>query len=91
MEFEWDENKNNSNVEKHGISFENAKHAFLDSDMVVKEDVKKDYGETRFIGIGKALENIILLVYTMRKTVIRIISARKANSKEKQVYYGREN
>jgi len=91
MEFEWDENKNNSNIEKHGISFEEAKGAFSDNDMVVKKDTRKDYGEARFIGIGKVLEKVILVVYTMRKTAIRLISARKANSKEKQVYYERKN
>ncbi len=91
MEFEWDANKNDSNIKKHEISFEEAKAAFLDNDMVIKEDTREDYGEHRFIGIGKVLEKVILVVYTMRKTVIRLISARKANSKEKQIYYERKN
>ncbi len=65
--------------------------AFLDDDMITKEDTRKDYGETRYIGIGKVVEKIIIVVYTMRKTIIRLISARKANKKEKQIYYERKN
>ncbi len=91
MNFEWDENKNQSNKKKHGISFDEAKMAFLDDDMITKEDLRKDYGETRYIGIGKVAEIIIIVVYTMRKTIIRLISARKANKKEKQIYYERKN
>jgi uncharacterized DUF497 family protein len=91
MEFEWDETKNESNREKHGISFDEAKQAFTDNAMLTKEDTRKDYGEKRFIGIGQILEKVIVVVYTIRKTVIRIISARKANEKEKSIYYERKN
>jgi len=42
MNFEWDENKNQSNKKKHGISFDEAKMAFLDDDMITKEDLRKD-------------------------------------------------
>ncbi len=91
MDFEWDENINQSNTKKHGISFDEAKMAFLDEDMITKEDLRKDYGETRYIGMGKVAEIIIIVVYTMRKTIIRLISAKKANKKEKQIYYERKN
>jgi uncharacterized DUF497 family protein len=91
MEFEWDENKNEINKQKHGIAFEEAKTAFLDSEMITKEDNRKDYGEIRFIGIGKILEQIIVITYTIRITIIRLISARKANQKEKQIYHERKN
>ncbi len=59
--------------------------------MIVKEDTRIDYGETRYIGIGKVSEKIIVIVYTLRKTVIRLISARLANKKEKQIYYEKQN
>ena len=91
MEFEWDENKNESNKEKHGISFDEAKLAFTDNEMLTKKDSCKDYGEKRFIGIGKMQEKIIVVVYTIRKTVIRIISARKASEKEINIYHERKN
>lgn len=91
MNFEWDENKNESNTEKHGISFDEAKEAFSDNQMIVKKDTKKNYGEIRFIGIGKALEKIIVVVFTMREKVTRLISARTANKKEKQIYHERTN
>lgn len=59
--------------------------------MITKEDNRKDYGEIRFIGIGKILEQIIVITYTIRITIIRLISARKANQKEKQIYHERKN
>ncbi len=52
MEFDWDENKNNSNKEKHGISFEEAKGVFNDDQRITYEDSRNDYGEVRFIMIG---------------------------------------
>ena len=91
MEFEWDENKNNSNIEKHGISFDEAKEVFSDKKLIRKRDIKKDYGEIRFIGIGQALEKILVVVYTMREKATRLISARKANKKEKEIYHERTN
>jgi uncharacterized protein len=87
MRFEWDENKNNINILKHGIDFRDAKNAF-EYPIIVKEDIRHEYGEKRFIAIGLLLpEYIIVIVYTTRDLVIRIISARLANKKEKHIYY----
>jgi uncharacterized protein len=58
---------------------------------LVKGDLLKDYGEQRFVGIGKIVEKIIVVVYTMRKAIIRLISARKANENEKRIYHERRN
>ena len=85
MEFEWDENKNELNKEKHGIDFNDAKEIFKDKNRISSEDKKKDYGEKRWITIGIAANAFLTVVYTIRDAV-RIISARRANRKEREKY-----
>ena len=86
MEFEWDENKNKSNHEKHGIDFNDAKDVFKDDNSKVSPDLRKDYGENRWKIIGKIYGSIISVIYTIRDKAIRIISARKASRKERDEY-----
>ena len=92
MEFEWDEDKNQSNIVKHGIDFEQAKEIFKDPNLLTYEDTRFDYGETRKISIGQLLLTtqqriiIALVVYTDRNGIIRLISARKANKRERKEY-----
>ncbi len=91
MQFEWDEKKNESNLDKHGISFEEAKQVF-DGILLTRIDDRKDYGETRFISIGMLDENIIILVaHTDRNGITRLISARKANERERGIYHDHFN
>lgn len=85
MKFEWDENKNKSNIEKHGIDFNDAKDVFNDSYRITSEDKRMDYGEKRWISIGLVSNIFLTIVYTVRNA-IRIISARRSNQKEKQDY-----
>ncbi len=86
MEFEWDENKDQMNIKRHGFGFERAKTIF-DYEILTREDDRKDYGEIREISLG-LLEGktIITAVHTKRKGKIRIISARKANKEEREAY-----
>ncbi|MBN8430162.1 BrnT family toxin [Microbulbifer salipaludis] len=87
MEFEWDENKNQSNWLKHRVDFADAIHIFLDDDRVEREDTRKDYGESRFQTIGTTEHGILFVIYTERNgDTIRLISARKANRKERGFY-----
>ena len=86
MEFEWDENKNKSNQLKHGISFEEATKIFDDEKRVDYQDLRKDYGEERWKTIGQILGIIFSVTYTLRATVIRLISARRAGQKERDLY-----
>ena len=86
MEFEWDENKNKSNQEKHGIDFNDAKDIFNDPNRINSEDNRKDYGEKRWIAIGMVANIFLTVVYTIRDAAIRIISARRSNRKERQAY-----
>ena len=92
MDFEWDIDKNISNLKKHGITFEEAKSIFDDLSAILFEDDRFAYGESRLIIIGqiylKTLNNYILgiVIYTERADKIRIISARKASKKERKLY-----
>ena len=86
MKFEWDENKNQSNQSKHSISFGEAAEIFR-YPMYKLVDTRKDYGEVRYIGIGSNSQMIVLtVIFTERESRIRIISARRANKKERKLY-----
>ena len=88
MEFEWDEDKNESNLAKHGIDFEEASRVFLDPWRQEWLD-DRDYTEERWQTIGVAtFPRVLFVVYTERGEgdVIRIISARKATKREEKAY-----
>jgi uncharacterized DUF497 family protein len=83
LTFEWDEAKRSANLGKHGIDFVGVPEMFTGSIMVVP-DARKDYGETRHIGFGFINRRLVTVVFTKRNPeTIRIISARKANDREK--------
>ena len=90
MEFEWDENKNKSNKKKHGIDFIDAKEIFKDENRSNSVDDRVEYGEKRWITVGKMFKAIIVVIYTIRNAT-RIISARMANKKERAAYNNKEN
>lgn len=84
--FEWDEYKNQANMQKHGIPFEEAKEVFDDDDAIAYPGHKKD-DENRFLLVGKTIGKLIIaVVFTMRKQIYRIISARQARKEEVQDY-----
>ncbi len=85
MNFEWDEQKNIKNQEKHGIRFEDAIVVF-NYPMFKEIDDRFDYGEVRLIGIGKKMTVYFTIVYTEREERIRIISARRSHKKERLKY-----
>lgn len=81
--FEWDEAKRSANIAKHGIDFVDVPEMF-GGPMLVAPDARKDYGETRQIGFGFIRGRLVAVVFTERTPeTIRIISARKANDREK--------
>lgn len=86
MKFEWDEKKNQTNAEKHSIDFIEAEDIFQTVRLTTVDNLK-DYGETRKISIGKIGPHVCIVVYTERKGVIRIISARKTNQRERRKFY----
>ena len=87
IKFEWDENKNQTNQKKHGISFEEAKEVFFDDDAILFDDPEHSKGEERFLIIGLIQKEKICIVshcYRDKENTIRIISARKATKNEKK-------
>jgi uncharacterized protein len=88
ISFEWDPEKAGSNLKKHDVSFEIAASIFADPQLVIQFDRIKD-GEERWHAIGSAPNGVLFqAVYTWRGSErIRIISARKANQREKSIYY----
>ena len=83
-------NINFSNFRKHGIDFKDSLKIFSNT-MITKVDDRKDYKEKRLISLGNLENIIVILVYTKRGKIIRIISIRKANKSERKIYYDRIN
>jgi len=82
MKFEWHEEKNRMNIQKHGIDFADA-HEIFESTMLINQDSRINYGENRFIGVGYIRGRLMVIVFTKRKpNIIRVISLRKANNRE---------
>jgi len=73
MEFEWDEDKNQLNQDKHGIRFKEAKEIF-GRFVLMWEDTRQDYGEPRFISVGEIGDSVvILLVVAIRHVAKRLV------------------
>lgn len=89
MVFEWDEDKNKTNLAKHGIDFETAALVFKDDNRLEYFDFAHSLEEERFITIGMIndVTVVVVVVYTVRTSAIRIISARKATKRERNFYY----
>lgn len=92
MQFEWDEDKDSGNRAKHGIGFEAASAVFLDPFHVTFVDDRFDYGEQRFLTLGAIEGRVFVVASTARDggDTIRIISARKANRRERRLYADEE-
>ena len=73
--FEWDEDKDRENQEKHKVSFSLAQRAFLDPCRVIAEDITHSEGEERFFCIGRVDDGIVTVRFTFRENVIRIFGA----------------
>ena len=83
--YEWDVQKAEVNFQKHGISFADAVHVFEDEYPLTIED--ENPSEIRFITLGKdARGRLLVVVYTYRREIIRLISARKASRSESVEY-----
>jgi uncharacterized protein len=89
IRFEWDSRKNLSNQRKHGVSFEEARTAFLDENARLIADPDSSQDEDRFILLGLSIRLRLLVVchcYRENDRVIRLISARKADPSERCDY-----
>jgi uncharacterized DUF497 family protein len=86
IRFEWDEQKNRENLRKHKITFEQAKMVFA-GPMTVRADARHDYGEERWVGIGRVGGRTVLVVFKVPGLdLVRLISARKALKWERKEY-----
>jgi len=91
MKFEWDPNKNKSNILKHNVSFEDARTVFDDKNAKYLYDTEHTYDEERFIviGIAETIKQELHVCYCMRginEEITRLISARKATKQEIKLY-----
>lgn len=84
MQFEYDKYKDEQNIEKHKVSFQEVQQIWDDENLLVLHANKR--GEKRMLAIGRLYCVVYTVVYTKRKEVIRIISARKATKKERDLY-----
>ena len=90
--FEWDKRKEAANVKKHGVTFEEARTAFYDESAIQLYDPDHSEKENRYILLGLSLKPQVLVVcrcFRESETVVRIISARKADKDEERVYWER--
>ncbi len=89
MQFEWDDEKEKININKHGIDFETAAKVFNDENRLELFDEIHSEFEDRYITIGiiDSIAYVVMVVYTEREDAIRIISARKATQQERRIYY----
>jgi uncharacterized DUF497 family protein len=85
MVFEWDAAKNEANIAKHRIDFEDAIGIF-EGPVLERSDQRRDYGEPRIVAFGVLDDREIAIVYTVRETRRRIISARRASKDEREAY-----
>ena len=89
IKFEWDNNKAQVNIQKHGISFNEASSVFLDENAILFDDPEHSIEEERFMLLGMSSQTNMLIVchcYRDADDIIRIISARKATKTETQQY-----
>ena len=87
LEFEWDEAKARSNLEKHGVSFLTASAIFM-NERLERIDDREEYGEVRWIALGQVGSGVYRVVFTWRgESLIRLISAQKASKDEREIYY----
>jgi uncharacterized protein len=89
MEFEWDGAKSERCLVQRGFDFAYAVRAFADPNRVVRGDHRWDYGEHRYQLLGQIEGRVFFIVYTIRSSRVRIISARKANCREVEDYESR--
>lgn len=85
VNIEWDPQKNKTNQEKHGLSFEDAALVFRGRTVTFIDD-RYEYGELRYVTFGELMGRVVVIAHTYRDDRIRIISMRKANEREQKKY-----
>ena len=75
MTFEWDENRNQLNIQKHGLSFDEAQEAFFDERRIILSDEQHSENEKRYSCLKKCKRGIATVRFTVRRGNIRILGA----------------
>jgi uncharacterized DUF497 family protein len=88
MLYEWDETKRRKNIAMHGVDF-SAVESFEWESAVIRQDTRKDYGETRYATLGLIEGRLHCMCFTVRGDNIRILSLRKANEREVKTWLGK--
>lgn len=87
MKFEWDPEKSEANLKKHGISFHDAATIFGDPLALTFNDPDHSIGEHRLLTFGYSrMGQLLVVVHTERRATTRIISARRATRQERKIY-----
>jgi uncharacterized DUF497 family protein len=87
IEFEWDDVKAESNLKKHGVSFEEGATIFNDPKIATVFDPDHSEDEDRYISIGTSIQgSLLVIIHTEREERIRLISCRKATNAERKAY-----
>lgn len=91
-EFQWDEGNDQKNFIKHGVTRAECEEVFFNSPLVVADDEGHSQGEVRYYVLGQTdASRRLFVVFTVRGTALRVISARDMSSKEKRSYRSYEN
>ena len=86
--FEWDEGNSLKNQVKHKVSKVECEQVFFNEPLIVHDDLKHSQNEKRWFLLGNTdLQRLLFIVFTIRNNLIRVISARDMNKKERKIYY----
>jgi uncharacterized DUF497 family protein len=85
--FEWDQENQDKNCEKHGVSRQEGEEIFFNKPLIIYEDIKHSRSEEKLYLLGQTDENRKLFIaFTIRKNLIRVVSARDMSRKEHKIY-----
>lgn len=85
-DFEWNARKSDQCLKERGFDFEYVTRIFDDRKSILRPDTRFEYGENRYQIVGMIAHRVFVVVFTVRVFRIRIISARKANQRERNMY-----
>ncbi len=86
MTFEWNETKRKENLKRHGLDFQDVPVVF-ENELVTDVDDRFDYGEQRYYTLGILDHVVVVVSHTEDDDLIRVISFRKAEKDEEEIYY----
>lgn len=86
MQFEWDEQKRQRNIDQHGVDFADAAIIFASPLIALARDTRQDYGEQRYVALGQVDEDYFVVIFTDRGEYRRIISAWKVDENGRRRY-----